>query len=193
MLRINFFLLLASPLVMILLLALGLNGNYSQTLMTKWKSKEIRLNYFENNKDSFETIANLFEKYPEINKIKFKADICNSLESEVKAHNVIFCVDKNSNQKDTISQLNIEKEINDLSDVRHISRREVLTEQTNYIDAAISFYIVNSINAHIHFNYCLSEEECDAKEKQYKNDEGIYIKNKIDDKWSSIYNSIPNM
>ncbi len=67
-------------------------------------------------------------------------------------------------------------------------------DNNNELDAAISFYIISSVNAKIQYNYCLSTELCDSEDNIYKKDKKIvFEKNRIDDKWNSIWDCVKNM
>ena len=75
--------------ILIYCLIVGNNKNdiyYSSSLMKQYKSKESRLNYFENNKESFIYIADFFDKYEDIQRVINieNNEICKSKEIEIK-------------------------------------------------------------------------------------------------------------
>ncbi len=173
-----------------------LNGNYSEEKMNYYKSKENREKYFNEHKDSFNNIANILEQYSDIESIKEKngLDFCLSDEIEVvNTEKVTFCVKEKSKQIQEIKKLKVKSDINDLKEIVKIKKRQ----SDDDIDAAITFYIISSVNNDIQYNYCLSKEECDSEDnyhkEKYNTYNGEFIKNKIDDKWSSIYDNLKKM
>jgi len=179
--------------IMGIILATAFNGNYSKKLMKQYQEKEIRINYFKQHEKDFTIIVKTFENYSEINGIKSKYNPCYANETEIKANHNTFCVENTSKRKNEIKNINIDNEIKNLSKIVEIIKRKVYDDNSNEIDSAISFYLITSVNNSVHYNYCLSEKECDSEEDSHKTTKGIYIKNKINSKWSSIYNTIPQM
>lgn len=162
--------------------------NYSKELMNKYKTKEVRLKYYEDNKDSFNTIANLFDKYEDIQSI-IKNDnntICPNKEHKIELNKEysICSITK-------IKEINKEElltAINNLKEIIKITKNNVINSSNKEVEGSVEFYLVTSLNHNIYYNYCISNVECNTTEDYYEDeDKKVFEKNRIDDKWSTIF------
>lgn len=162
--------------------------NYSKELMNKYKTKEVRLKYYEDNKESFNIISKLFEKHEDIQSIikKDNNTICKSKEHKIEL-NKDYSICSRTNIKD----INIEEiitAINNLKEIIKITKNNVINSSNKEVEASVEFYLVTSLNNNIYYNYCLCNVECNTVEDYYEDeDKKIFEKNRIDDKWSTIF------
>lgn len=161
-------------------------SNYNKELMNKYKTKEVRLTYFENNKESFIYIAELFDKYEDIEKLinKKKNETCN--DSEITLTNdLALCV--SSSFKEELNKDEILNHIDNLKDINVIRKEMVINTSNKKVEKSVSFYITESTNTNVSFNYCLNNVECNTTEEYIEKENKIYEKNKIDEEWNTIY------
>lgn len=161
-------------------------STYDKELMNKYKSKETRLNYFETNEESFIYIAKLFDKYEDIEKLinKSKNEYCN--DSEVSLNKELaLCVPSSFNEE--LDTETILSHINNLKDINIIRKEMVINTSNKEVEKSVSFYIIETTNANVSFNYCLNNVECNTSEEYIEKENKIYEKNKIDEKWNTIY------
>ena len=162
--------------------------NYSKELMNKYKTKEVRLKYYEDNNESFNIISKLFEKHEDIQSIikKDNNTICKSKEHKIEL-NKDYSICSRTNLKD----INIEEiitAINNLKEIIKITKNNVINSSNKEVEASVEFYLVTSLNNNIYYNYCLCNVECNTVEDYYEDeDKKIFEKNRIDDKWSTIF------
>lgn len=165
--------------------------NYSKELMNKYKTKEVRLKYYEDNKDSFNTIANLFDKYEDIQSI-IKNDnntICPNKEYKIEL-NKDLSICSRTKIKD-INKEELITSINNLKEIIKIEKNNVINENNKEVEASVKFYLITSLKHNIYYEICLCNVECNTVEDYYENsDKKIYQKNRIDDKWNSTYDDI---
>ena len=168
----------------IIILGLGLQGNYDENTMSLYKDKEARNNYFKQNENYFNNIVSIFETYPEIKDIKNFNEVCNSEETEIKTNeNIIFCIENNSKNTEKIKNLKIKNDIKSLSEIIVIDKNE----------DNIVFYIIKSTEGKIYYNYCLNPKHCNNLDKYVENKNGTYEKNIINNNWYSIWTNIPTI
>ena len=162
------------------------SSNYNKELMNKYKTKEVRLAYFENNKESFIYIAKLFDKYEDIEKLinKKKNESCNEKEITL-TNDLALCVP--SSFKEELDKETILNHINNLKDINVIRKEMVINTSNKEVEKSVSFYITESTNTNVSFNYCLNNVECNTSEEYTEKENKIYEKNKIDEEWNSIY------
>lgn len=162
--------------------------NYSKELMNKYKTKEVRLKYYEDNKESFNIISNLFKKHEDIQSIikNNNNTICKS-----KEHKIELNKDYSICSRTNIKNINIEEiitAINNLKEIVKITKNNVINSSNKEVEASVEFYLVTSLNNKIYYNYCLCNVECNTVEDYYEDeDKKIFEKNRIDDKWSTIF------
>lgn len=162
------------------------SSNYNKELMNKYKTKEVRLSYFENNKESFIYIAELFDKYEDIEKLinKKKNETCN--ESEISLTNdLALCVPSSFNEE--LDKETILNHINNLKDINVIRKEMVINTSNKEVEKSVSFYVTESTNTNVSFNFCLNNVEGNTSEEYTEKDNKIYEKNKIDEEWNTIY------
>lgn len=167
------------------------NGNYSKKKMKFYYDEKNRISYFEENKDNFTYIANLFEKNPDITSVGYKKYItCTSLEKEIEISNDrSMCVNK-----DFIGSLDInelESSLSNISEIIEVDIGEVLNDNYEYETDSITFYIISSARGCIYYNYCISFNTCDSKDDYREGKNWIFIKDNLDERWSSIYDTMP--
>lgn len=162
------------------------SSNYNKELMNKYKTKEVRLAYFENNKESFIYIAKLFDKYEDIEKLinKKKNESCNEKEISL-TNDLALCVP--SSFKEELDKETILNHINNLKDINVIRKEMVINTSNKEVEKSVSFYITESTNTNVSFNYCLNNVECNTSEEYTEKENKIYEKNKIDEEWNTIY------
>lgn len=162
------------------------SSNYNKELMNKYKTKEVRLAYFENNKESFIYIAKLFDKYEDIEKLinKKKNESCNEKEITL-TNDLALCVP--SSFKEELDKETILNHINNLKDINVIRKEMVINTSNKEVEKSVSFYITESTNTNVSFNYCLNNVECNTSEEYTEKENKIYEKNKIDEEWNTIY------
>lgn len=165
--------------------------NYSKELMNKYKNKNTRINYYNENKESFDYIANLFDDYEDIQSIIKNENntICPNKEHKIELNKEYsICSRKN------IKELNKEEiitSINNLKEIIKIKKNNVINSSNKEVESSVEFYLVTSLNHNILYNYCLCHVECNTVEDYYEDeDKKVYEKNKIDDKWSIIFDDI---
>lgn len=162
------------------------SSNYNKKLMNKYKTKEVRLAYFENNKESFIYIADLFDKYEDIEKLinKKKNETCNEREITL-TNDLALCVPSSFNEE--LDKETILNHINNLKDINVIRKEMVINTSNKEVEKSVSFYVTESTNTNVSFNYCLNNVECNTSEEYTEKDNKIYEKNKIDEEWNTIY------
>ena len=162
------------------------SSNYNKELMNKYKTKEVRLAYFENNKESFIYIAKLFDKYEDIEKLinKKKNESCNEKEITL-TNDLALCVP--SSFKEELDKETILNHINNLKDINVIRKEMVINTSNKEVEKSVSFYITESTNTNVSFNYCLNNVECNTSEEYTEKENKISEKNKIDEEWNTIY------
>lgn len=162
------------------------SSNYNKKLMNKYKTKEVRLAYFENNKESFIYIAELFDKYEDIEKLinKKKNETCNEREITL-TNDLALCVPSSFNEE--LDKETILNHINNLKDINVIRKEMVINTSNKEVEKSVSFYVTESTNTNVSFNYCLNNVECNTSEEYTEKDNKIYEKNKIDEEWNTIY------
>lgn len=160
----------------------------SKDKMQKYESKTARIAYYEKYKDNFNYFVNLFSQSPEIVLIDYKKEFSSCSDGEIESYlskKIRVCslkpLEFTDEQKKEI--------INNFEIMEDLYSIQIRTDEEEQI-AAISFYLVLALNGKIHYNYCLSTDSCDSEEDYYENDRGKFEKNKIDDKWSSIYDTL---
>lgn len=176
---------------LIFLMVSTLDGNYSKKKMQFYFDEKNRINYFEKNKDNFTYIADLFENNPDIDSIGYKKYIlCSSLDKEIEISNDrSMCVNKDFNGSLDIDKL--KSSLSNLSEIIEVDRREDLNDNYENETAAISFYIISSARGSINYNYCISFNTCDSKDDYREGKDWIFIKDNLDERWSSIYDTTP--
>lgn len=162
------------------------SSNYNKELMNKYKTKEVRLTYFENNKESFIYIADLFDKYEDIEKLinKKKNETCNEREITL-TNDLALCVPSSFNEE--LDKETILNHINNLKDINVIRKEMVINTSNKEVEKSVSFYVTESTNTNVSFNFCLNNVECNTSEEYTEKDNKIYEKNKIDEEWNTIY------
>lgn len=186
--RIGVFTALITILVIIFMIVSIITDGYSKDKMEKYESKESRINYFNDHKDEFQFFIDFFEKNPSIELIDHKSDmnVCGEGEFDLILSNKVHICSKEKINVNSDDDKKIVDKFSSLNDMYSIKKRIGEDDEL----AAISFYLVLALNGKIHYNYCLSSDSCDSEDDYYANDRGKFEKNKIDDKWSSIYDTL---
>lgn len=164
----------------------GIRGNYDVKKMNYYKDDNNRINYFRANENEFNEIAKIFEKYTEINKIKYDNVVCSSTEKIViTIDNTHLCVDKSSKNINEIKDTTINKSLKKLSNIVEIEKIPIMNDNADYIYNKLRFFVISSALGTVYYDYCLQPYYCkddkDIKKEKYRN----VI---IDNRWSSIYN-----
>ncbi len=160
----------------------------SKGKMEKYETKAVRMEYYEKNKQYFNYFVNLFEQPVEIVLIDYKSNFNSCSNGEVESYllNRIHVCSLNPLNLTDEEEKEIVTNFENMEDIYSIQTRTDEEEKK----AAISFYLVLALNGRIHYNYCLSFDTCDSEDDYYINDRGKFEKNKIDDYWSSIYDTL---
>lgn len=153
-----------------------------------YESVEVRIDYFETNKDDLNIILDIMNNNKMIEEIN-RYSICSSRLHQYKLkHNYILC----SNEKlgiDLIEKIDnniIEKIYNmRLEQVRLNKTSDGIPVEYDFRLISTSFYIVK-------YGYCIEYSECNTESNYTKLfDEGYIIKNKIDKNWYTSYHNLP--
>lgn len=169
-----------------------LNGNYSEDTMEKYESEKTRIDYFNKNKNDFETLADIFEKYPEIREIGNEKTICYDNEIIINK-DVVLCSTKDNIKIKEKEKKTIYDSFNHLDAIVDIMRTGSYDKEEKYYENSITFYIVTSVNDAIFYSYCFDKSTCDLKEENITDGEEKYQKAKIDNNWLTVYDSRKRM
>lgn len=169
-----------------------LNGNYSEDTMEKYESEKTRIDYFNKNKNDFETLADIFEKYPEIREIGNEKTICYDNEIIINK-DVALCSVKDNIKIEEKDKKAIRDSFNHLDVIIDIMRTGSYDKKEKYYENSITFYMVTSVNDAIFYSYCFEKSTCDLKEENITGGEEKYQKAKIDNNWLTVYDSRKRM
>lgn len=184
------FILIASLIFIIFLLFLSIPTQKDKLAYT-YKDKNKRLAYFQEKKEDFEYFSQFLLDNDEIESINYQKNFkCDSIENEITINvsdDIIMCKKRNTNDnksydfntiKEKYKNLNLEK-ITKIKDINH-----------NVY--SIDFILFRTNRVEVSYDYCVSPE-CKSKDYIYYDSEGNLYKNKIDDKWYTMYDGNPGL
>ena len=165
-----------------------LTSGYSEEKESYYQSVENRIKYFEDNEELLNNVVDYFHNYPNLNSIDLnKTSVCTSSEDKyVLSKKINICVIKDS-EKIVLDDL--ENILINLKDIVYIENEAQQNyDRNNHL--IISFYIMHSLNGVIRYTY-FDDGILENVETKKVSDRGIYEINQINDKWISMYDSVP--
>ncbi len=184
------FILIASLFFIIFLLFLSIPTQKDKLAYT-YKDKNKRLAYFQEKKEDFEYFSQFLLDNDEIESINYQKNFkCDSIENKITINvsdDIIMCKKRNINDnksydfntiKEKYKNLNLEK-ITKIKDINH-----------NIY--SIDFILFRTNRVEVSYDYCVSPE-CKSKDYIYYDSEGNSYRNKIDDKWYTMYDGNPGL
>ena len=167
-------LLLIFPIILIVIfLGGGLQENAIDKKAMEYESEEKRLEYFLENEEYLNKLANYFAEYPELDRIG--EDIwCSDVDEPTYEYNgITICTYEDSENLPLKDIVELYKKTNLSIAGRRDDYIAFYLYITTYYDVCYNYYFTSSKNEYIKYNY------------------GIITENIINEKWSSLFSNIP--
>lgn len=151
----------------------GLQENAIDKKAMKYESKETRLEYFLENEEYLNELANYFTEYPELDRIGKNIWCSNVDEPAYELNNITICMYEES------SDLPLE----DIVELYKKANLAVVGRKDNHI----AFYLYITTYYDVYYNYYFTSSKSDY----IKYDYGIITESVINENWSSVFSNIP--
>lgn len=159
--------------IFIIFLVDGFKENSTDKKAAEYESEEKRLEYFLENEEYLNKLANYFVEYPELDRIG-KDIWCSDVDYLTYEYNgIMVCTSKK------VENLPLE----DIVEIYKETNLSIAGRRNDYI--ALYLYITTCHD--VCYNYYFTS----SKNEYIKYDYGIIVENTINEKWSSVFSNIP--
>lgn len=166
--------LLIIPITVIMILFVdGLKENAIDKKAMEYESEEKRLEYFLENEEYLNKLANYFIEYPELDRIGKNIWCSNADEPTYELNDITICTYKKLENLPIKDIVEIYKKTN----LSIVGRR----------NDCIAFYLYITTYHDVCYNYYFTS----SKSEYIKYDYGIIEENEINENWSSMFSNIP--
>ena len=151
----------------------GLKENAIDKKAMKYESKETHLEYFLENEEYLNKLANYFIEYPELDRIGKNIWCSNVDDTTYELNDITICTYKE------VENLPIK----DIVEIYIKTNLSIVGRRDDYI----AFYLYITTYHDVCYNYYFTS----SKNEYVKFDYGIIEENIIDENWSSMFSNIP--